>query len=344
MAITIDTLRPAWTDRLVPLASESLMSSDFQPLPSDIWPRFSQISTFMRLPHVQLAEIAAGGLDIGLFGVPFDLGTTNRTGPRHAPRQIREMSSLMRRAHRALGIYPFELARCADLGDAPVNPADLMDSLARIEGFAAEMIGKGILPLAAGGDHLVSLPLLRAAARERPVGMVHFDSHSDTWDSYFGGHKYTHGTPFRRAIEEGVLDPRRTIQIGIRGGLYALDDNDWAEQQGVRIITIEEYFEMGPDKAVAEARRVVGDGPTYLSFDIDGIDPAFAPGTGTPEIGGYTPAEAQKMLRGLLGLNLVGADVVEVSPPFDPSGNTALVAASLMFEILCLMAAGVGKR
>ncbi|MFO1147881.1 MAG: agmatinase [Alsobacter sp.] len=320
------------------------MSDAFQPLPSDIWPRFSQIATFMRLPHRSLEDLPAGGLDIGLFGIPFDLGTTNRTGPRHAPRQIREMSSLMRRAHRALQLYPFELARCADLGDAPVNPADLMDSLDRIEAFAAQMRAKGILTLAAGGDHLVSLPLLRALGRDRPLGMVHFDSHSDTWDAYFGGYRYTHGTPFRRAIEEGVLDPRRTIQIGIRGGLYDLADNDWAEQQGVRIIYIEDYFEMGPDAAVAEARRVVGEGPTYLSFDIDGIDPAFAPGTGTPEIGGYTPAEAQRMLRGLRGLNLVGADVVEVSPPFDPSGNTALVAASLMFEILCLMADRIGGR
>lgn len=320
------------------------MSDAFQPLPSNIWPRFSQIATFMRLPHVELAGLQAGGLDIGLFGVPFDLGTTNRTGPRHAPRQIREMSSLMRRAHRVLGLYPFELARCADLGDAPVNPADLMDSLARIDGFVADMATKGILPLAAGGDHLISLPMLRALGRGRPLGMVHFDSHSDTWDEYFGGYRYTHGTPFRRAIEEGVLDPRRTIQIGIRGGLYDLDDNDWAEKQGVRILYIEDYFEMGVERVVAEARRVVGEGPTYLSFDIDGIDPAFAPGTGTPEIGGYTPAEAQRMLRGLRGLDLVGADVVEVSPPFDPSGNTALVAATLMFEIVCLMAERIGKR
>ena len=320
------------------------MSSEFQPLASDVWPRFAQVATFMRLPHLDLASLANQGLDIGVFGVPFDLGTTNRTGPRHAPRQIREMSSMVRRAHRTHGIYPFEMARCADLGDAPVNPADLMDSLARIEGFVSEVAAKGVMPLAAGGDHLMSLPMLRALGKDRPLGMVHFDSHSDTWDSYFGGYKFTHGTPFRRAIEEGVLDPKRTIQIGIRGALYDLADNDWALQQGVRIIYIEDYFEMGPDAAAAEARKVVGDGPTYLSFDIDAIDPAFAPGTGTPEIGGYTPAEAQRMLRGLMGLNFVGADVVEVSPPFDPLGNTALVAATLMFEILCLLADQVAKR
>lgn len=320
------------------------MSDAFQPLPSDLWPRFSQIATFMRLPHLDPAALEAGGLDIGLFGVPFDLGTTNRTGPRHAPRQIREMSALIRRAHPVHRMSPFELARCADLGDAPVNPADLMDSLARIEGFVSGLAGKGVVPLAAGGDHLMSLPMLRALGRGRPLGMVHFDSHSDTWDSYFGGFKYTHGTPFRRAIEEGVLDPRRTIQIGIRGGLYDVDDNRWAEQQGIRIVTIEEYFEMGVERVVAKARAIAGDGPTYLSFDIDGIDPAFTPGTGTPEIGGYTPAEAQRMLRGLMGLDIVGADVVEVSPPFDPAGNTALVAATLMFEILCLLARRVADR
>jgi guanidinopropionase len=250
----------------------------------------------------------------------------------------------MRRAHRVHGIYPYDLANVADLGDAPTNPADLMDSIARIEGFASSVVARGAMPLAAGGDHLISLPLLRAVAKKHgPVGMVHFDSHSDTWDEYFGGYKYTHGTPFRRAIEEGILDPKRTIQIGIRGGLYDLADNAWAEAQGIRIIYIEEFFEIGVTGVIAEAHRVVGSGPTYISFDVDGIDPTYTPGTGTPEVGGYTPAEAQQMLRGLKDLNLVGADVVEVSPPFDQSGNTALVAATLMFEILCLFAMQIGK-
>ena len=174
--------------------------------------------------------------------------------------------------------------------------------------------------------------------------MVHFDAHSDTWDTYFGGYKYTHGTPFRRAVEEGLLDPKRVVQIGIRGSLYKGDDNDWAVEQGMRVITIEEYFDLGVEKVIAEARRVVGDGPTYVSFDVDGLDPAYAPGTGTPEIGGYTPHEAQRMLRGLRGLNLVGGDVVEVSPPFDMSGNTALVGVTMMWEILCLLAEAVAKR
>ncbi len=200
------------------------------------------------------------------------------------------------------------------------------------------------MPLAAGGDHLLSLPMLRALATDGPVGMIHFDSHTDLYDEYFGGYKYTHGTPFRRAVEEGLLDPKRTVQIGIRGSMYAADDHDWGLANGVRIVFIEEYFDKGPEQIIAEARAIVGDRPTYLTFDVDGIDPTFTPGTGTPEIGGYTPAEAQKMLRLLKGVNFIGADVVEVSPPFDQSGGTALVAANLMFEILCLLADGVAKK
>lgn len=312
--------------------------SDFQPLGISPFPRFSHIATFMRLPHVPLDDPRLDELDIGLIGVPFDLGVTNRTGPRHGPRQIRDQSAMIRRGHRVHGTYPFQQANCADVGDAEINPANLHDSLAKIEASVGKLVAKGIRPLSAGGDHLISLPLLRAVAKHRPVGMVHFDAHTDTWDSYFGGEKYTHGTPFRRAIEEGLLDPKRVIQIGIRGSVYDLDDDRWGLEQGIRIIYIEDYFRMGPDAVIAEARRVAGDGPTYLSFDVDGIDPAFTPGTGTPEIGGYTPAEAQKMLRGLRGIDFVGADVVEVSPPFDQSGNTALVAANLMFEILALLA------
>jgi guanidinopropionase len=174
--------------------------------------------------------------------------------------------------------------------------------------------------------------------------MVHFDAHTDTWDKYFGENLYTHGTPFRRAIEEGLLDPKRTIQIGIRGALYGNADNDWGIERGIRVITIEEFYELGLDAVIAEARRVVGDGATYVSFDVDGLDPVYAPGTGTPEIGGYSTFEAQRMLRGLAGLNLVGGDVVEVAPPFDPSGNTAIVGATMMFEILCILADAVARR
>jgi guanidinopropionase len=250
----------------------------------------------------------------------------------------------MRNVHHASGIKPFELCKCADLGDTPVNPIDLKDSLQRIEDFFARVHGAGVVPLSAGGDHLVTLPIMRAIAKDRPLGMVHFDAHSDTNDRYFGDQFYTHGTPFRRAIEEGLLDPRRTVQIGIRGGLYSESDNQWGLDQGIRMITIDEFYQLGLDAVIAEARRVVGEGPTYISFDVDGLDPVYAPGTGTPEIGGFSTFEAQQMLRGLRGLDLIGGDLVEVAPPFDPSGNTALVGATLMFEILCLLAEALAAR
>ena len=317
------------------------MSKPFpEPVSGIVVPRFGDIATFMRLPLFR----DPGQVEVGLIGVPWDGGTTNRPGARHGPREIRSASTLMRRVHPVTGLEPYKLARCGDLGDASVNPASIDDSLQRIERFFARVHQAGTIPLSAGGDHLITLPIMRAIARQRPVGMVHFDAHSDTWDTYFGDCKYTHGTPFRRAVEEGLLDPKRTVQIGIRGSLYNPDDLDWARAQGMRIITIEEYFDLGVDRVIAEARRVAGDGPTYVSFDVDGLDPVFAPGTGTPEIGGYSTHEAQRMLRGLRGLDLVGGDVVEVSPPFDPSGNTAIVGATMMWEILCLLAERVAVR
>lgn len=313
-----------------------------QPLSGMVTPRFAGLATFMRLPHVPLES--AGDVDIGLIGVPWDGGTTNRAGPRHGPRQIRDMSAMIRKFHHALKIAPFDLANCADLGDTSVNPADVLDSLKRITGFYNEVVAAGIMPLTAGGDHLVSLPILRALGAAEPVGMVHFDAHTDTHDSYFGGTKFTHGTPFRRAIEDGILDPKRVVQIGIRGSLYGPEDMEWGLEQGIRVMEIEECFDLGPDAVMAEARRVVGDGLTYVSFDIDCLDPTYAPGTGTPEVGGFTTFQAQKMLRGLRGLNLIGADMVEVSPPFDPSGYTALAGATVMFELICVMAEQVAKR
>src|SRR5215208_4189371 len=311
-----------------------------QPLDGTRTPRFAGLSTFMRLPY----EPDPAKLDIAILGVPWDGGTTNRPGARHGPRELRNMSTLMRRVHGVSHIAPYSLCRVGDHGDAPVNPIDLMDSLQSIEQFYRTLSAAGAVPLSAGGDHLISLPILRALARNGPVGMVHFDSHSDTNDSYFGDRKYTHGTPFRRAIEEGLLDPRRTVQIGIRGSLYNADDEGFAEAAGIRIIRIEEFFSLGVERVVAEARRVVDSGPVYLSFDVDGLDPAYAPGTGTPEIGGYSTAQAQQMIRGLRGLPLIGADVVEVSPPFDPTGNTALVGATMMFEILCILSEALHSR
>ncbi len=318
-------------------------SERLKPLESEVVPRYAEIATFMRLPHVPLGD-TRGRVDIGLIGVPWDGGTTNRPGARHGPRQVREMSSLIRRYHHATGIMPFDLCQCADLGDAPVNPVDLMDALERVGRYYRDVAAAGIVPLTAGGDHLISLPILRSLGRDAPVGMIQIDAHTDTWDKYFGDSEYTHGTPFRRAIEEGILDPKRTVQIGIRGGLYGAGDKAWGLEQGIRVIEIEEFFDLGVDAVIAEARRVAGDGETYVSFDIDGLDPVFAPGTGTPEVGGLMTHDAQRLLRGFRGLNLVGADVVEVSPPFDPSGNTALVGATMMFEILCVLAEAVSAR
>lgn len=313
----------------------------YKPISGNDLPRFAGIATFMRLPHV--APEDADEVDIGLVGVPWDGGTTNRAGARHGPRQIRDLSTMARNAHHATGVMPFELCKCADLGDSPVNPVDIEDTLVRIERYFDVLVQQGIVPLSAGGDHLVTLPIMRALCRDKAVGMVHFDAHTDTLDRYFGESKYTHGTPFRRAIEEGLLDPERTVQIGIRGALYSNHDKDWGLEQGIRVIEIEECHDLGIDGVIAEARRVVGRGPTYLSFDVDALDPVYAPGTGTPEIGGLTTYDAQQMIRGMRGLNLVGGDVVEVSPPFDMSGNTALVAVTMMFEILCLLAENVGQ-
>ncbi|UXJ52612.1 agmatinase [Pseudomonas citronellolis] len=318
------------------------MPHDFpQPVDAAEVPRFAGIPSFMRLPIFE----DPAQVDIALVGVPWDGGTTNRAGARHGPREVRNQSSLMRKVHHVSRIAPYDLARVGDVGDAPVNPIDLLDSLKRIEGFYRRIHAAGAVPLSVGGDHLVTLPIFRALAAERPIGMVHFDAHSDTNDRYFGDNPYTHGTPFRRAIEEGLLDPRRTVQIGIRGSVYSADDEVFARECGIRVIHMEEFVALGVEATLAEARRVVGEGPTYVSFDVDVLDPAFAPGTGTPEIGGMTTLQAQHLVRGLQGLDLIGADVVEVSPPFDLGGATALVGATMMFELLCILAdARAGRR
>ncbi|TDK39475.1 agmatinase [Rhizobium deserti] len=308
-----------------------------QPVDAAQVPRFAGHSTFMRLPVVSNAE----GLDIALVGIPWDGGTTNRAGARHGPREVRNQSSLMRRAHHVSGIAPFSVANVADVGDLSVNPIDLLDSLKRIEAGMTAIVRTGAIPLSVGGDHLTTLPVLRAVAKERPVGLIHFDAHSDTNDTYFGDNPYTHGTPFRRAIEEGLVDPKRIVQIGIRGSVYDPGEHDWAKDQGIRIIYMEEFLRRGAEDVMEEARRIAGDGPTYISFDIDSIDPSMAPGTGTPEIGGFSTREAQQMVRLLAGVDIVGADVVEVAPPFDLAGMTALAGATIMFELLCVIAGQV---
>lgn len=321
------------------------MSNPFyQPVSGMDLPRFAGISTFMRLPLVQLDDPRISEVAIGLIGAPWDTGTTNRPGPRHGPRQLRDLSTMIRAGNGATGVRPFELVNCADLGDVPPNPADLMDSLERFKAFYARVKQAGIVPLTAGGDHLCSLPILRGLASDAPVGMIHFDSHTDLFHSYFNGSMYTHGTPFRRAVEEGLLDPKRVVQIGIRGTAYDTEDKDFARAVGIRLIMIEEFFARGVSDVMAEAREIVGSSPTYISYDIDFVDPAFAPGTGTPEVGGPNSFQALQVVRELAGVNVIGADLVEVSPPFDASGGTAWLGVSIMFELLCILASAVAAK
>jgi len=297
-------------------------------------PRYCGIPTFMRTPY----ETDLSKVDIALVGVPYDGAVEARSGARQGPRQIRDMSSMMRAIHHVTRINPYELCRIADVGDVHFKQIfDVEASHADIKDLYDNLHLSGVVPLSAGGDHSITLPIMRAIAADFPVGLVHIDAHTDCCNEEMNS-KYSHGTPFRRAVEEGLLDPRRTIQIGIRGAANSDECWEFGPKHGIRIVYIEEFNKLGIDRVLAEVRRVVGEGPTYVSFDIDSIDPAFAPGTGTPEIGGLTSIEAQGLIRGLRGLNLVGADVVEVSPPFDPSGTTALIAATIMFEILCNLA------
>ena len=297
-------------------------------------PRYCGIPTFMRTPYIT----DFNELDIALLGVPYDGAVEARSGARHGPRQIRDMSSMMRKIHHVTRINPYAHCRVGDVGDVHFNKIfDVESSHADITDFIKQLYRCSVIPISAGGDHSITLPIMRALAKEFPIGMVHIDAHTDCCDEEMNS-KYSHGTPFRRAIEEGLLDPNRTIQIGIRGAANSEECWEFGRQHGIRIIYIEEFSEIGVKNVIDEARNIVGDQRTYISFDIDGIDPAFAPGTGTPEIGGILPIEAQKLIRGLRGLNLIGADIVEVSPPFDLSGNTALIAATIMYEILCIIA------
>lgn len=303
-------------------------------------PRYVGVPTFMRAP---LREDLAG-VEIGMVGVPFDGGVTNRPGARHGPREVRMQSCLLRKINQHTRTAPFELCRIADIGDVwAERPFALEDAHREIERGFVRIHQAGVVPLAIGGDHSITLPILRALAKDRPLGLVQIDAHCDTGDDYLGS-RYHHGASFRRAVEEGLIDPARSIQIGIRGPINDRDIWAFSHRSGMRVIYIDELVAMGFDAAIAEARRIAGDGPVHLSFDIDALDPAFAPGTGTPEIGGLSTREAQRLLRGLRGLDVVAADLVEVSPPFDTGGVTALAAAGLMFEILCLLAEAAASR
>ncbi len=303
-------------------------------------PRYVGLPTFLRAPYNEDLQ----NTDVGIIGVPFDGGVTNRPGSRHGPREVRNQSTLIRMKNQSTGIAPHELCRVSDIGDAWVpSPFELVGSHLAIQQAFEQVHGHGIIPIAVGGDHSVTLPIFRAIAKEAPIGMIHIDAHCDTGDDYMGS-KFHHGAPFSRAVEEGLLDPKRTVQIGIRGSVNDLDLWKFSHDSGMRVIYMHEFHSMGIDKVIDEMRSVVGDGPVYISFDIDSLDPAFAPGTGTPEIGGLTTLEAQLLVRACSGLNLIGADMVEVAPSFDSAGVTALAGAGILFELLCVVSESFATR
>lgn len=296
-------------------------------------PRFGGPHTMMRLP----SQASPDGLDACFVGVPLDLGTSHRSGTRHGPRQIRAESTLIRPYNMGTRAAPFDSLQVADLGDVPTNPYNLLDSVRRIEEFYEPIFQAGCIPLTLGGDHTLTLPVLRAAQKTHgPVGLLHIDAHADINDEMFG-EKVAHGTTFRRAFEEGLLQPDRVVQIGLRGSGYSAEDFDWSRERGFQVVQAEECWHRSLTPLMKEVREQIGDSPVYLSFDIDSLDPSLAPGTGTPELGGLTGPQALELVRGCRGLSLIGCDLVEVSPPYDPSGNTALIAANLLFEMLCVL-------
>jgi guanidinobutyrase len=310
-----------------------------QPLGGNEMPRFGGLASMMRLP----TQSSAQGLDACFVGVPFDVGTSNRSGARFGPRQIRAESCLLRPYNMATRAAPFDSLQVADLGDVPINTYNLQASIGIIESFYDDILAHACRPLTLGGDHTIALPILRALHKKNgPLGMVHVDAHADINDAMFG-EPIAHGTPFRRAVEEGLLEGRRVVQIGLRGSGYTAEDFDWPRAQGFRVVQAEECWHRSLVPLMEEVRAQLGGGPVYISFDIDGIDPAFAPGTGTPEIAGLTVPQAVEVIRGCRGLEVVGGDIVEISPPYDLTGNTALLGANLLFEMLCVLP-GVNYR
>lgn len=303
-------------------------------------PRFMGMPTFMRAPYTTDYD----GLDIAMIGVPYDGGVTNRPGARHGPRELRNASSMMRTINPTTRRSPYDNCNIADVGDVPLSamysPADTNDE---ITDFYEALVASGTRPLTAGGDHSISYPILKAVAANEPVALIHFDAHCDTWDQ-FQGSKFMHGAPFRRAHEDGLIVGEKTLQIGIRGGQIIPEGWDYSEAAGMKVIFMHQVDDIGIDGLIDMCHQTVGDMSAYLTFDIDGLDPVYAPGTGTPEAGGFTTREALQFLRGLNGINIVGADVVEVAPPFDSAGITSLAGATMMYEILCLMADAIDQH
>jgi agmatinase len=303
-----------------------------QPVDALTYARFTGVPTFLRLPHIS----DPAELEIAIVGIPFDGGTTYRPGPRFGPRHIRNQSAIIRPWNPELKVAPFSKYRVADFGDLPVNPLSIEDTFRRIEQGVAPILDARVRCVSVGGDHSVSLPLLRAIrAKHGPVRLIQFDAHSDLWDEYFGS-KYSHGTPFRRAFEEGLLEDGGVLQVGLRGQVYDERDFDFAREHRVRMVTAEQFHKKGIG-AVTPHLKAFGGKPVYVTLDIDCVDPAYAPGTGTPQVGGFTSHQIIDLVRALKGLDIVGCDLVEVSPPFDTSEITSLLAANLIFELLCVL-------
>jgi guanidinopropionase len=311
----------------------------YEPVDASITPRFADVATFLRTRRVE----AIDELDIGLVGVPFDIGLNYRSGPREAPGAVRHASRLIRNVHPTSGIQPYKICNIADIGDAPVNPLDKDKSIEMIEAFFADLKAKSIRPVTIGGDHTIPTPILRGLAKDGPIGIFQIDSHADTLDEMCGT-KINHATFMRRGLEEGLIDPKRVVQVGLRGSRFSPDDIQFGYDAGFTIITFDEYEEMGRAAAIAMIKETLGTGPTYATIDIDGLDPAFCPGTPVPEIGGITPRDAQVMIRALQGIDLIGADISEVAPCYDPTGITSVTAANLMFEFVCVLADSIANK
>nr|WP_253949282.1 agmatinase [Mangrovicoccus sp. HB161399] len=304
-----------------------------KPLGGNEMPRFGGLPTMMRLPH----HASAAGLDVAFVGIPMDIGTSNRSGTRFGPRQVRAESAMIRPYNMWTKISPFDSLNIGDIGDIAIDTFDLKNSVRLIEEAYDEILSHGAIPMGIGGDHTLTYPILRAMRKKHgPVGLIHVDAHADINDLMFG-EKIAHGTPFRRSFEDELLDPSRVVQIGLRATGYEAGDFDWPRQQGWRVVQAEEIWYKSLAPLMAEVRAQMGDGPVYVSFDIDSFDPAYAPGTGTTEPGGLTSHQGIELIRGCAGLDIVGCDLVEVSPPYDQSGATANLAANILFEMLCVL-------